>query len=196
MTSLVSTDEVVARCASAGALDSDALQGIIDANEILVRTHDTGSADTSASVTIRLRGYPASVLLLPERVASVESVIEHWTFADPVSDVTLDDDDWTLAPRGTAIERREDGTNPQLGFADEIVVTYTPFNVEALRKNVLIQLSCLDVNVTASTGISRQRLGDYEEEHGGAPGASGAGGIADQKEAILAQLTPSLPVFS
>lgn len=193
MPSLVSTAEVIARCPTAAGLATASLQGVIDANEVLVNER---TAISTGSKSIRISGYPATVILLPERVGSITSVVEHWIFVDPLDDTTLATDDWRLAPQGTAIERREDGTHPQLGFADEVLITYVPVDVEALRKNVLIQLTCFDVNVTANTGITRQRLGDYEEEKGGAPGASGAGGIMDQKNAILAQLSPGLPVFS
>ena len=193
MTSLVSTTEVIARVPGASALDPAALQLIIDANEELMAGLGGGTTGTQ---TVRLVGSNRTVILLPERVGSITSVTEHWIFQDVLDDTVLEADDWRLAPQGTAIERREDGTHQQLGFADEIIVVYEPRDVTALRKNVLIQLCAVDINLTSSTGITRQRLGDYEEEHGGAQGSSGAGGVADLKRAILEQLASPLPVFA
>jgi hypothetical protein len=191
MASLVSTDEVIARVPSAAGMDTDALQLIIDANEQLMGPYLPGITSP-----IRVNGYPSTTILLPERAGSITSVTEHWIFQDPGDDITLDTDDWRLYPQGTAIERREDGTHPQQGFADEIIIEYVPFDQTALAKNVLIQLCAVDINLTANTGITRQRLGDYEEEHGGAQGSSGAGGIADIKAAIMSQLADPLPLFA
>lgn len=187
MTSLVTTAEVIARVAAAGNIDTDALQLIIDANEILMN-----SRMTPVVAEFTMRGYPASVLLLPERVASIDSVTEHWLFADSSSDIELDPTDFRLAPGGTAIERREDGVNVSNVFSDEVIITATPYETEALRKNILIQLCAVDVNSTGSAGLKRQRLGDYEEEKAD----SAQNGIAVQKAAILDQLMPALPVFS
>ena len=192
MPSFVSPDEVIARVPAAANLDTDAqhpnLQIIIDANEALMRSRDTGSYATSATLTFRGR---ESVILLPFRVSAVATVVEHWLFADPVSDITLAADDWELAPGGTAITRLEDGTNPQEDFADEVTLTVTPYDLSALRKNILIQLCAIDVNHTASAGIKRQRLGDYEEEKTD----SAQNGVTGQKEEVLAQLAPALPVL-
>lgn len=189
MPSLVSTTEVVARVPAAGNLVVGDLQLIIDANETLLRSRVTGGDDVSVELTFDNAG---SVILLPYRFASIEDVVEHWIFADSSSDVTLAEDDWRLAPGGTAIERLVDGTNPQGGFADRVVVTGTLFDQVALRKNVLIQLCAVDVNATANAGIKRQRLGDYEEEKS----ESASLGVTALKEGILAQLAGPLPVFS
>lgn len=192
MTSLVSTDEVIARVPAAAKLGATALQLIIDANEVLLRDRDTGSYATNP-VTLTIRNiYGRSVVLLPYRFSAISSVVEHWRFADPVSDITLAANDWQLSPQGTALERLEDGDNPQEFFSDDITIVGTVNDLSALRKNVLIQLVAIDVNHTASAGIARQRLGDYEEQKTD----SAQNGVTDQKEAILAQLAPHLPVFS
>ena len=191
MPSLVSTAEVIARIPAAGNLASDDLQLLIDANEILLRNRVTVRAD--ADVELRFTGtYGKNVILLPARFASIDTVTEHWLFADPTSDITLAEDDWLLGPDGTAIERLEGGTNPSGGFSDEVIVAGTLLDQTALLKNILIQLCAIDVNGTANAGLKRQRLGDYEEEKND----SAQSGVAQQKENILSQLATPLPLFS
>lgn len=186
--SLITVDELRARAPGSTLSDTD-LQLIIDANEILLR--DRLGSTTGEERTIRLRGYPSTVLLLPEAIDPEETVeiVEHWIFADPANDITLAEDDWRLAPDGTAIERLVEGTNQRDTFAEEVEITFTPVVKTALWKNILIQLAKLDLNF--SPGLRRQRLGDYEEEQA----STAEGDIHDQKEAILAQLAVPLPVF-
>lgn len=190
MPSLVSVDEVRARVKAAVSLSTDAVQGIIDGNEVLLNSRVRDSA--AGPVTVTLDGYPMSVLLLPERVASITSVTEHWLFTDASSDLLLDDTDWRLAPSGTAIERLTDGVNQRDSFADRVVIEYEPLDTLALRKNILIELCAADLGFTP--GIQSQTLGDYSETK--ASSQSGQASIVAIKEDILAQLAPQLPLFS
>lgn len=190
--SIVTTDEVIARVPAAGALETAALQGIIDANEVLMAKRLGGALDSTAAATVTIPGYPSTVLLLPERVASIDSVTEHWRHTDSGSDVVLDATDWRLFRQGTAIERLIDGANRRDTFADEVIIEYTPWNEEVLRKNVLIQLVEADLNY--APGIQSQRLGDYAETR--ASSAQGQASLVAIKDDILAQLDPTLPVFA
>lgn len=190
MTSLVSTDEVIARVKQAATLDTVALQGIIDANEILLRNRTSVRADDDVSITVPGRN---TVILLPYRFDTISEVKEHWFFVDPSDDLVLDPTDWRMAPDGTAIERLHDGPNPTDGFfSDEVIVSGTAQTQTALLKNILIQLCAVDINGTANAGLRRQRLGDYEEEKD----VSAQNGVAQQKDNILGQLASPLPVFS
>jgi hypothetical protein len=190
--SFVTVEEAIAAKPALAKLTSGALQDLLDANEVLVRKRIGGELDSTDSVTVTVPGYPASVLLLPERVASITSITEHWALADVLSDIELDAADWRLYRQGTAIERLLEGPNPSEPFADYVIIEYVPFDENALRKNVIIQLCNADVNFTP--GISSQRLGDYAETKSSS--ATGQVSIAGIKEDILSQLDPVYPVFA
>jgi hypothetical protein len=200
--SLVSPAEVAARYPAAASHDQTDLQLIIDANEQLMNTRLSAAGINTGSSTIVQFAYPASVVLLPERVGSITSISEHWLFADPSSDITLDPTDYRLAPDGTAVERLIDGPNSRDTFGDEITIEYVGFDTLALRKNVLMQLVLLDLSVSgsgasgnANSVLTSRRLGDYAETFSSGASAFG-GGIAADKENILAQLAPALPLFA
>ncbi len=201
--SLVTPSDVAARCASAASHDQTDLQRLIDANEILMNGYLSAAQVNTGSTTIRVPAFGFNVVLLPERVASIDSVVEHWYFTQP-PDQTLAADDYYLSPDGTALHRRFDGTHQREYFSDEISVTYTGVETAALRESVLISLTCYDVSMAANpsgnpnAGLSSRRLGDYSESFGGANGNAAASGVSADKERIMAQLLPvvGLPIFA
>lgn len=203
--SLVDADIVTGFCPAAANLDPANLQLLIEANEELMNSVTSAASQTAgAGSHLFTRVYGRRTLLLPERVASITSVTEHWTYDDHADDLVLDPSDYLLSPDGTAIERIPDGLNQHVsgGFADEVTVVYVGVSNNALRQKVLAELVCWDVtnpgsSVSASGGITRRRLGDYEEEHSGGSAASAGPQVKQSKEDILSQLAPqALPVFS
>lgn len=186
MTSLVSTDQVIARVPAAAALGTDDLQLIIDANEILLRQR----VGTIPPWTFRVFGQ--QTVLLPMQVDTINSITEHWINTHPSQDIVLDQTDWRLARDRTAIDRLEDGANARLGFSDEIIVDADVADLTALWQNVLIQLCAIDINSTAKAGLAvRETLGDHQVESS----SSASSPPSTQKEDILAQLISPLPVF-
>jgi hypothetical protein len=203
MTSLVSPAEVAARCPAAASHDQTDLQRLIDANEILMNGYLSAAQQNTGSTTIRVPAYGFNVVLLPERVGSISQIVEHWYFTQSF-DQTLAADDWYLAPDGTAVHRRFDGTHQREYFSDEISITYIGVETAALRESVLISLTCFDVGAAAApggnpnAGLSSRRLGDYSESFGTTGGNAAASGVSAEKEKILAQLIPvvGLPIFA
>ncbi len=202
MPSLVSPDDVAKRCPNAADHDQEDLQLIIDANEAMMNGFLSSAAQSDGSATIRVRQmFGRTVMLLPERVASITSVVEHWLYNDSGSDLTLDPTDYRLAPDGTALERLPDGVHQRPYFADELIITYVGGPTESIRKNVLLQLVCYDVGAASAPGgnpnvaMTGRRLGDYSEQFGQGSGATG--GINEDKQRILDQLVgTSLPIFA
>jgi len=202
MTSLVSPADVAARCPAAASHDQTDLQRMIDANEILMNSFLSAAQQNVGATTILVPAFGFGVLLLPERVASIESVVEHWYF-QPDNPITLSTNDWYLSPDGTAIHRRFDGDHQREYFSDEVSITYTGVETQALRESVLISLTCYDVGAAAAPGgnpnasVTSRRLGDYSESFNTVNGGADTGVTAD-KQKIMSQLLPTtgLPVFA
>lgn len=205
--SLIDADLVAAFCPAAASLDPAALQLLIAANEELMNSVTSAASQTAGAGThLFTRVYGRRTLLLPERVSSITSVTEHYTYASHADDLLLDATDWLLSPDGTAIERVADGLNQSRGpgWADEVTVVYVGVGNSALRQKVLAELVCFDVTDSqsqlsgATSGLQRRRLGDYEEEFAQGSSSGAGGGVQKSKEDILSQLAPgaALPVFS
>lgn len=155
MTSLVTTAEVNALNAGGGLGDSD-LQALIDREEAeLVRrfgAHTGSRAET-------LHGGKASIYL-KRPIASVESVVESLWLGDS-GPQTLTSADYVIWADEGRLERIY-GTgyvtyNAGYRWGPRVVVTYTPADDSALRKQVLIEL--VRVGAAQDTGASVSGLG-------------------------------------
>jgi hypothetical protein len=105
------------------------------------------------------------------------------------SSVVLAADDYELRPSGSTLVRLWTGTNPGWSWCGRVDVAYSPFDDTATRDRVAIELVKLDV--AFNPGLAGQTIGTWSESYT----ASGQGGYADQREAILASLNPVPGVF-
>lgn len=164
-------------------LVDDAVQRLLDANtQAIVRRF--GPTDT-----VTMTRYPRqnTILFFDRPIQAITSITEF--FPDPVgiSGVAVDPTDYRLRDGGTTLERWGYGTHPADWWSSRVDIVYVPVDDSAERVRVLIKLCELDLN--RHPGISQVRIGEYSEQSRNEP-------YDDEREAILASLTPSGMVFA
>ena len=136
-------------------LDSTTLQQIIDAVEKDIEEH----VGPGSNYVYELDHMDLlTVIRLPVRASSIDSIVEYTDSEHNPTKTTLAADDYELSDDGWFVRRLSDGTNSDDTWGWHVVITFTPAaNVEK-RKQAAIQLARLEIT---HTGYENEAVGDW-----------------------------------
>ena len=135
-------------------LPNTALQQLIDAAERDIE----GYVGPTAAYVVEYSPNLDTILRLPVKASAVVSVTEYLGAESEPEKTALETDDYELSDNGMDLRRLSDGTNPGAMWGWNVVVTITPTDDTARRKQCAVELCRLAI---VHSGYEEEKTGDW-----------------------------------